>query len=333
MLTDPTEKAQLLKEMTELVRRPELCFKDAEEAMFGRSSPIPTHSVSSEFEDDDIIDVSEDSNDNEDFNSILEAVYEKSGYVVMDNVVQAPKDDSWFADLVSDLRALYGTNNCVRIFNNRDDSHSHSKARVWKFFAPMFKSMELKLRALHLIQEPRRTSEPKLLISQPGCARQMLHYDFDAAVVSALRQRNQLIGVPISVLCSFTPGGSTLLIREAPDKPARSVAVKFGSMVIFTGDVVHAGSASKATNVRGFYHVVHEGLCPYDPDLIYTQIRKTPPAPAMASPATNSVTPVVDVTTPPSVDVATPPSSDKEKTAQTTGSGSTQVSEVKQKTL
>ena len=138
-----------------------------------------------------------------------------------------------------------------------------------------------------------------------------------------------------------------MLIREAPDKPARSVAVKFGSMVIFTGDVVHAGSAYKSTNVRGFYHVVHEALCPYDPDLIYTQIRKTPPAPAMASPATNSVTPVVDVTTPPSVDVATPPSSDKEKTEQTTGStqvikqeekttqttGSTQVSELTECTL
>ena len=119
--------------MTELVRRPELCFKDAEEAMFGRSSPIPTHrdaaassSSESPFEDDGI-NVNEDSNDNEDFNAILEAVYEKSGYVVMDNVVQAPKDDSWFADLVSDLRALYDTNNCVRIFNNRDDSHSHKK--------------------------------------------------------------------------------------------------------------------------------------------------------------------------------------------------------------
>ena len=295
MLEDPAAKAQLVREMTELVRRPELSFKDAEEAMYGRSSPIRSspipaaaESMSSEVEDDDIIDVSEVEDDNEDFNAILEAVYEKSGYVVMDNVVQAPKDDSWFADLVADLRALYGTNNCVRIFNNRDDSHSHKKddgkrhmllfskfkvqekfpgmaraatsdpeimARIWKFFAPWYKSMELKLRALHLIQEPRRTSEPKLLISQPGCARQMLHYDFDATVVSALRQRNQLIGVPISVLCSFTPGGSTLLIREAPDKPARSVTVKFGSMVIFTGDVVHAGSAYKLTNVRGFYHV------------------------------------------------------------------------------
>ena len=82
MLEDPTAKAQLLREMTQLVRTPELCFKDAEEAMFG--SPIPKHvrsdgvadeSMSSEceFEDDDI-QVSQDSNDNDDFDNILEAV-------------------------------------------------------------------------------------------------------------------------------------------------------------------------------------------------------------------------------------------------------------------
>ena len=145
----------------------------------------------------------------------------------------------------------------------------------------MFGKMLAKLRALHLIQSPRMAGEAKILISQKGCAAQRMHYDFDPAAVSKLRESNQLIGVPISALCSFTPGGSSLLIREAPDKPVRTVRLHFGSMCIFTGDVLHAGSAYKSLNIRGFYHVVHESLCPYDPDLLFVS---TAPPPATAPP-------------------------------------------------
>ena len=92
-------------------------------------------------------------------------------------------------------------------------------------------------------------------------------------------------------------------------------------MCIFTDDVVHAGSAPKSTNVRGFYHVVHEGLCPYDRDLIYTEIQANSVTPATArrvatAPPVESVDPVespVEATSAPDlsvtvVNVITPPS-------------------------
>ena len=284
------------------------------------------------FEDGDAAEASDAADPIQD---VLGAVYEASGYVVLDHVVSEPEDKEWFQDCIQDLFTLFKTNNCVRIWNNggrgskaKDDKKRHmlmfskfkcqdkfkganaappsdpvTLARVEKFFAPMFGKMLAKLRALHLIQSPRMAGEAKILISQKGCAAQRMHYDFDPAAVSKLRESNQLIGVPISALCSFTPGGSSLLIREAPDKPVRTVRLHFGSMCIFTGDVLHAGSAYKSLNIRGFYHVVHESLCPYDPDLLFVSTRKskTAPPPATAPPVT---------TPPPATAPAPPPTSD-----------------------
>ena len=261
MLEDPVEKNEILLEMKAIARRPSLRYRDAEQAVFGSPTASPTASptvnlvdVSDEAEQPakkptknliELFDSSESDGASDDseasygaaaadpVHEVLGAVYEASGYMVLDHVVSEPTDKEWFQDCIQDLFTLFKTNNCVRIWNNggrgsktKDDHKRHmlmfgkfkcqekfkgSKAappsdpitlsRSQKFFAPMFVKMEAKLRSLHLIQPPRNTGEPKILISQPGCTTQRMHYDFGSAAVSALRQSNQLIGVPISALC------------------------------------------------------------------------------------------------------------------------------------
>ena len=199
MIDDPEDKRELLNEIKALVRRPQLQFRDAEQAVFGSSwTTTAVLSKRTLFDSDDSDSEPSVDDDGRECHSILEAVYETSGYIVLDNVVKKPDEDEWFEDCVTDMQALYKTNNCVRIMNNkggrkRDDGKRHillfSKfkiekkfprmkpapdsdpeilERMWKFFSPMFKLMELKLRSLHLIQAPRRTSEPKLLVTQAG---------------------------------------------------------------------------------------------------------------------------------------------------------------------
>ena len=299
--------------------------------------------ASEEFGEED--DESEEENP---IQGILAAVYHSSGYVVIDNVVAEPEDRDWYLDCVQDLVTLDKTNNMVRIVNNggsgsrkKDDRKRHmlmfssfkceekfrgarpappsdpaTLDRMNKFFKPMFAKMEAKLRSLHLVQAPRKLGEPKILISKPGCAAQRMHYDFDPYVVNQLRDSNQLIGVPISALCSFTPGGSSLLVSEE-GRPVRTVRLHFGSMCVFTGDVVHAGSAYKSTNIRGFYHVVNEDLCLYDPDIIWHQYQKKAP-PATPPAATHTAPPAVTHTAPPAATHTAPPIAASKSTSEPT---------------
>ena len=244
--------------------------------------------------------------------SIIDLVVAQSGYVIIPCVHRPDEGDTWFAPLKEDITKLYGTNNMVNIFNGRGTSGKNDGkrfqmmftkfdvrkkypgvkkmpvsdpgilARVEGFVRPWFQRMEQKLKSLALIASPRMRGEYKLLVSKPGCAEQNLHYDFDPQIVQKLIKSNLLHGVPLSALCSFTPEGSTLVIQHPESGKVNQVRLDFGDMVVFTGDLVHAGAAYAKLNVRGFVHVTHEVLCPYEPDIVHFQLN--PPTPTSAAP-------------------------------------------------
>ena len=234
--------------------------------------------------------------------SIIADVVEQSDYVIIDDVIVAPEvyeDENWWTNLCVDLKILYGTNNLVTIFNdetgrNQDgrrstllfsnfkvetrfppnkpkpDSPPEVMERVKNFLQPWYDAMLRKLKNLKLIEHPRYAREPILLVSQPGCKKQVWHWDFDPAKVQALMKEGKLEGVPLSCLCSFTPDGSSLEMLQK-DGTCKHIDIPFGAMIIFTGDCIHSGSQYDDVNFRGFFHVHHETLCPYNEDTVYLQ--------------------------------------------------------------
>ena len=246
--------------------------------------------------------------------TIIEDVVEQSGYVILPDVIVAPpvyEHDNWWTNLVMDLKILDGTNNMVTIFNDKDKdglrsmllfstfkvekrfppqkpkppSPSEVLDRIDKFLRPWYQAMLRKLTKLKLVEHPRHARKPILLVSQPGCKKQVWHWDFEPAKVHALMKEGKLEGVPLSCLCSFTPTGSSLDLLNK-DGTAKRIHLPFGSMAIFTGDVIHSGSPYDDINVRGFFHVEHATLCPFTEDTVY--FRQHPATETPASTATET---------------------------------------------
>lgn len=211
-------------------------------------------------------------------------------------VLTPPSDDEWFTLVVEDVVKLQGTNNFVPIFNTgaghskramllfsdfecskrykgikqRPPSDAKYLARVKEFTEHWFDRMQQRVERLGLMQKPRQKMENTVLISAPGCRKQKIHFDFDATQVQALIKDARYEGIPLSVLCSFTPTGSDIHITGLTGA-IQSIHLDFGDMLIFTGDVLHGGAAYEAWNLRGFFHIVHPELCPYDNDTTYFQ--------------------------------------------------------------
>ena len=203
-------------------------------------------------------------------------------------MILTPTDTDWFDQLVADVKSLRGTNNFVPIFNGRKKTACKRRAmvlfsdfdavarypgtealpasdpatlkRIKDYLMPWFDAMKRKLKALQLLAAPRHTREEVVLVSLAGCQKQALHWDYDPVLVQPLIEDKKYIGVPLSVLVSFTPRGSRLDVEDADSGVVESVVVPFGSMLIWTGDVVHAGDKYSEINLRGFLHCEHPSL-------------------------------------------------------------------------
>ena len=163
--------------------------------------------------------------------------------------------------------------------------------RVHKFLQQWYNQIIAKLQRLKIVHGPRRAMPPILLISEAGCVKQKLHYDYDPKKVQDLIKQKNYAGVPLSVLVGFTPGGSRLTIQLQKDEP-ETVEIDFGEMLIFTGDVVHAGGAYTAFNIRGFLHVEHAGCLAYEHDVVHLQTQPKPRRRTSSRLASNPITEV-----------------------------------------
>ena len=259
--------------------------------------------VSAASEDEEEHDVSDHMDDIEvmQARSIMSDIIMRSGYVVIKNVIPlVPDQDEWFSDLKEDVLKLKGTNNMVPIFNgrgSRNDKKRHQLlfnpefdaravypgmprrppsdpavlGRVNAFLKGWWVYIRKKLEALKIITAYRKTGDPHLLMSLDGCKVQKMHWDYPAAKVQALIEDGKYEDVPVSVLTSFTPGGSAIMIKDGTKK-SKKVDLPFGSMVVFTGDVLHAGAAYKDFNLRGFMHVENKDVLAFKTDEVYHQL-------------------------------------------------------------
>ena len=175
--------------------------------------------------------------------------------------------------------------------------------RVKTFLAPWFASVKRKLTSLKLLHPPRRTSGVLMLVSRAGCRAQKRHWDYDPALVQPIIKAKKYIGVPLSVFVSFTPTGSKLEVVDVDGIPT-FVPIPFGSMMVITGDVLHAGCAYDEPNLRGFMHVEHD-MCLFQEDEVHLATHRTKnPLPVSPPPAAGHQTPVS--TAAKSIDLATP---------------------------
>ena len=202
---------------------------------------------------------------------------------IQSQVILPPSTDDWFDNLRSDVRTLKGTNNYVPIINGHKTNDNKRAQlmfeefdvtkkypgcrpcppsdpvilkRIHKFLQQWYAQIIAKRRRLKIVHGSHRALPPKLLISEAGCVKQKLHYDYNPKKVQDLIKQKNNAGVPLSVLIGFTPGGSRLTIQLQKDEP-ETVEIDFGEMLIFTGNVVHAGGAYTDFNIRGFLHVEH----------------------------------------------------------------------------
>ena len=237
--------------------------------------------------------------------SIMHDIIVRSGYVVIKNVIPlVPDQDEWFAKLKEDVLALKDTNNMVPIFNGRGarndkkrhqllfhefdvtsvypgmsrrpDSDPEVLGRVDAFLKDWYGYIRRKLESLKIITKTRKAGNPLLLVSLDGCKRQKLHWDYPPNKVQALIAEKQYDDVPVSVLTSFTPKGSGLVIKDAKGS-RQHVKLPFGAMIVFTGDVLHAGESYKEFNLRGFMHVENKDVLAFKTDEVFQQLQPQVP--------------------------------------------------------
>ena len=193
---------------------------------------------------------------------VLADVVQQEGFVIISDVLSMPSDNGWWETIGKDLKKLYNTNNNVTIFNGRHKndnqrtqmvfsefditkkypgvgrrkrSDPEALKRVETFTEEWFQQMEHQVKRLGLLTSPRTRGENKILVSYPPCERQKIHWDFKPSIVSDLIDAEKFEGVPISCICSFTPTGSSLLIRDVKTGATKVQQLKFGDLILFTG--------------------------------------------------------------------------------------------------
>jgi hypothetical protein len=139
-----------------------------------------------------------------------------------------------------------------RIFNGE---HMNDKKRSQAFLDPRkISSLLLQISALVSVVCPRLVvREPVLLHSKAGCERQAAHMDYIPSTVAGLEDME----MPCSILVSLETDGTTLAVWPGTHRPSahrvleRTISLQMGDVLIFRGDLIHAGSAyPERSNVR-----------------------------------------------------------------------------------
>ena len=114
------------------------------------------------------------------------------------------------------------------------------------------------LKALHKVGElsGRNRSEVNVLDSQPGCKRQKLHWDYDPGLVAALGRKKKK---PCSVILALQ-SGTRLLVRDEVADENVAVPLAPGDILVFDGDVAHAGEWYASRNTRVHMYLDVDGV-------------------------------------------------------------------------
>ena len=81
--------------------------------------------------------------------------------------------------------------------------------------------------------------------AQAGCLQQHRHWDWDPALVSALNDR-----LPRGVVLACEDGARLVVFRDVHDMEGQYVELNAGDVLLFDGDVLHAGALYEKDNLR-----------------------------------------------------------------------------------
>ena len=99
-------------------------------------------------------------------------------------------------------------------------------------------------------------TQANIIQSKPGCMQQKLHWDYDP---NLLQCRPRGVWKPASVILALQEGCRIVVWDVAVGGPV-SVHIPPGCMLVFDGDVVHAGSWYVSSNVRVHVYLDVDGM-------------------------------------------------------------------------
>ena len=99
-------------------------------------------------------------------------------------------------------------------------------------------------------------TQANIIQSKPGCMQQKLHWDYDP---NLLQCRPRGVWKPASVILALQEGCRIVVWDVAVGGPV-SVHIPPGCMLVFDGDVVHAGSWYVSSNVRVHVYLDVDGI-------------------------------------------------------------------------
>ena len=108
----------------------------------------------------------------------------------------------------------------------------------------------------------RSRGEMNALQSLPGCRQQRLHWDFNPDLCEGLRSRK-----PASVILAMQHG-ARLMVRNESANATVPIALSPGDVLVFEGDVAHAGAAYCVRNTRVHVYLDVPGV-PRERDLTW----------------------------------------------------------------
>ena len=93
--------------------------------------------------------------------------------------------------------------------------------------------------------------------------------------VQKLIESGKYSSIPVSALIGLTPGGSSIIFQDPESKTEQTVEIEFGDVLIWTGDVIHAGASTDEYNIRGFFFMEDPRHISFDENAVYLQLKHT----------------------------------------------------------
>jgi hypothetical protein len=164
-----------------------------------------------------------------------------SGYIHLRSVVHASKEEKSYIRSVA----------VSPIFNNsgRKNDRLRRQGLLKKDMIPNI--LEQTQNIIDTLYPSLFLSDSVVLVSLPGCAEQKPHTDYDAnslnGISSSVIPRGVLVALEENTTLEVWPGSHDTNKRGIQK---RTIRLDSGDVIIFRGDVVHAGSAYKSENTR-----------------------------------------------------------------------------------
>lgn len=134
------------------------------------------------------------------------------------------------------------------IFNNNDDENSGDGKRIQHDFRCKIGN-HFKRHLRNFIKDngfnDHYLRDLVIIRSEPYCKRQKLHHDYDVNELRVIKKKNYPYGIIVGI-----SDHSRFIISDDKQSRTRTIHIDKGDVLIFRGDVLHAGAEYYSENVR-----------------------------------------------------------------------------------